>query len=88
MTEAVYRTNRACWNTARWLSARNAGAVAAMREAALDERENAWSAIRMYAAAPWLEFNRRLDGAYSAAADMIAEKVRMIDQWLQSTFQP
>ena len=64
LTEAVYRTNRACWNTARWLGARNAGAVAAMREAALDERENARSAIRMYAAAPWLEFNRRLDGAY------------------------
>jgi len=83
LTEAVYRANRACWNTARWFIGRNGGDPAAMRLAALDERENALAALPMYAEAPWLEFNRRLDGRYSAAAEMIAEKVRMLDRWLQ-----
>ncbi len=81
LTEAVYRTNRACYNTARWFIARDAADVAAMRAIAGDERENALAAIPMYAAAPWLELNRRIDGTYSAAAEMITEKVNMIDQW-------
>lgn len=84
LTEAVYRTNRACCNTAHWFIARDTGDVAAMRTIALDERENALSAIPMYAAAPWLELNRRIDGTFSAVADMINEKVSMIDHWLQS----
>lgn len=84
LTEAVYRTNRACWNAARWLLARDAGDTPAMRAAALDERENARAAVPMYAAAPWLDFNRRLDGKFSAAVDMIEEKARMLDRWLQA----
>ncbi len=85
LTEAVYRTNRACYNTARWFIARDAGDVAAMRTIALDERENALSAIPMYTAAPWLELNRRIDGKFSAVADMITEKVSMSDHWLRLT---
>ncbi len=88
LTEAVYRTNRACWNTARWLIARDVGDTKGMRAAAVDERENARAALAVYAAAPWLAFNRRIDGSYSAAADMIAEKVRLIDQWLDAAPAP
>lgn len=84
LTEAVYRTNRACWNTARWFIARDIGDTAGMRAIALDERENALAALPIYSAAPWLDYPMRIDGRYSTAADMIAEKVRMLDVWLSS----
>jgi hypothetical protein len=85
LAEAVYRTNRACWNTARWLMARDAGDRGAMAEAARDERRNALDALDVYRAAPWLDYPMRLDGQYSAAADMIAEKVRMLDAWIRGS---
>ena len=84
LSEVIYRTNRACWNTARWLIARDAGDTATMAATARDERQNALDAVELYRAAPWLDYPMRVDGRYSRAADMIAEKVRLIDQWLAS----
>lgn len=82
LAELVYRTNRACWNTARWLMARDAGEREAMAAVARDERQNALDAAALYREAPWLDYPMRIDGRYSPAADMIAAKVRLIDQWL------
>ena len=84
LTEAIYRTFRACENTARFLFARDTGDVSEMRRVAVDERLNALDALPVYERAPWLEFNRRIDGYYSPAAAMIREKVRMIDEFLAS----
>lgn len=82
LTEMIYRTLRACMNTAVFLVAREAGHVEDMRRAAVDEKDNALKALRVYEQAPWLEFTRRTDGYYSKAADMIREKVRLIDEIL------
>ena len=87
LTEAVYRTNRACWNTARWLIARDAADTVVMTAVACDERRNALDAVEVYRQAPWLDYPMRIDGSYSPAADMIAEKVRLIEQWMERAGQ-
>lgn len=84
LTELVYRTNRACWNTARWLIARDARDTAVMTAVARDERQNALDAVDLYRQAPWLDYPMRIDGKYSPAADMIAEKIRLLDAWLSA----
>ncbi len=81
LTALIYRTLLACRNTAHYLAARDAGDTAAMRRIALDERANALAALPIYQAAPWLDYPMRIDGKYSSAAEMIAEKVRMIEAW-------
>ena len=50
---------------------------------ACDERRNALDAVELYRQAPWLDYPMRIDGFYSPAADMIAEKIRPIEQWME-----
>ncbi|NQU75195.1 MAG: hypothetical protein HQ546_02635 [Planctomycetes bacterium] len=83
LVELVYRTNLACANTAKFLTARDAGDRAMMEAVAREERRNALDAIPLYEQAPWLDFNLRIDGRYSMAGDMIKEKVRMLDLLLK-----
>ncbi len=85
LTELIYRTVLACSNTCRFLLSRDAGDLAPMRVAAEEERANALAALPIYQDAPWLDYPMRIDGFYSSAAEMIAEKVRMIDEWLAET---
>jgi len=85
LAEAVYRTILACSNVARFLTARDAGDREAMRDIALAERTNAIAALPIYRDAPWLDYPMRVDGVYSQAVDMIAEKVRMIDDFMTSS---
>jgi len=85
LTELVYRTLQACSHVAAFYTARDAGDIAAMRDIAIAERANAIAALPIYRQSPWLDFSMRIDGRYSPAAEMIAEKVRMIDVWLAAT---
>ena len=91
LAELVWRTFLACEHVTRFLCARRErdtgkpGAVAAMRRIAEKERENALSALPLYAAAPWLDPAARLDGIFPSAAAMIQEKVRIIDAFLRET---
>ncbi len=82
-------TMQACENTVRFLMARrdleNTGDqkyLAEMKRVAKLERENALAALPVYAACPWLDISDRIDGRYPHCADMIAEKVRWIDEFL------
>ncbi|MEI6521039.1 MAG: hypothetical protein WCO98_13510, partial [bacterium] len=82
LTELIYRTIFACSNTVKFIMARDNGDILTMRAVAINEKANALSAIPIYQQAPWLDYTMRIDGYYSPAADMIKEKVRMIDEWL------
>ena len=82
LTELIYRTIQSCSQVAAFITARDAGDTAAMRTIAVEERANALAAAPIYREAPWLDFTMRLDGYYSSAAEMIAEKIRIIDDWL------
>jgi len=82
LTEMICRTLRACANTTSFIVARDKGDTVAMKRIAADERDNASGAVSLYRDLPWLEFNMRIDGVYSPAADMIAEKLRIIDAFL------
>jgi hypothetical protein len=82
LTELIYRTILACSNTVKFIMARDNGDILTMQAVAIDEKDNAISAITVYKQAPWLDYTMRIDGYYSAAEDMINEKVKMIDEWL------
>jgi hypothetical protein len=85
LTELVYRTFRATRNTLEFLLARrdldaeSPTAGDEMRRVARDERENALESLAIYEKAPWLDPSMRLDGFYRPAAEMIREKLDMID---------
>ena len=83
-------TLRACENTLRFLMARrdlehtgDPKHHAEMRRVARIERENALVALPIYEACPWLDLSDRIDGRFSHCADMIQEKVRWIDEFLE-----
>jgi len=82
----VYRTFFCCENTIRFLRARDAweqhgdpDARAEMQRLAACERDNARASLPIYAAAPWLDLAERTDGRFSPCADMLAEKIRLLE---------
>ncbi len=81
LIELIFRTLTSCSNTVDFIAARDIGDTETMRRIAVDERKNALSALTIYGQMPWLDYKMRIDGYFSPAADMIAEKVRMIDEW-------
>ncbi|MHB9131284.1 MAG: beta-N-acetylhexosaminidase family protein [Armatimonadota bacterium] len=88
LTELVYRTFFSCENVVRFLLARRAfehtgtaDARAEMKRLALLERQNALDAVHIYRDAPWLDIAERTDGKFHPCADMIAAKVRWIDEY-------
>ncbi len=90
LTELVYRSILSCGNTIAFLRRRaefeagGAAALAEMNRIAADEKANALAAIPIYRKEPWLDLALRLDGIFSRCEDMIAEKVRWIDEWQAS----
>ena len=91
LTELIHRTFVTCANVLAFLYARRQGERTGnpadwdtMRTLARAERENALAAARIYETAPWLDLAERNDGRYSRCRDMIAEKVRWIEEFLAS----
>ena len=86
LTELLYRTFLTCERTVRFLVARRdyTGGDAAqwdeMRRLALLERENALAARAIYEELPWLDLPLRIDGTFPSCLEMLAEKVRWIEE--------
>jgi hypothetical protein len=53
-----------------------------MKRIARVERKNALAAAPSYREAPWLDLAARTDGKFTPCAEMIAEKVKWIDEFL------
>ena len=90
LVELIYRTFVSCANTVAFLYARkrleetdDPGHQREMQRIAREERENAQSAIPIYARAPWLDLAARTDGVFAPCTAMIAEKVAWIDRFLE-----
>jgi hypothetical protein len=87
--ELLYRTFRATVNSIRFVrlieeaAGDRARVRPALAEIARDELENARAADAMYAAAPWLNHNLRLDVGMPDSLVMLREKVRLLEEYLR-----
>jgi len=81
LVEFVHRTFVACFNTIRFLTARDRPGMGIegvdagdLVEIAKDELENARRARTLLEGAPWLDFGFRLEGKFSPNMEMLLEK--------------
>jgi len=89
LTELIYRTFTACRNTIDFLRERRAFEETGERrhrvrmcEIARDERQNALASVPIYREHRWLDLSERTDGTFASCVDMIDEKVRIIDRFI------
>ncbi|MBI3830319.1 MAG: hypothetical protein HY291_12435 [Planctomycetes bacterium] len=92
LAELTWRTFLTCEHVVRFLVARKASlgtgteksAANEMRRVAALERENTRAAVDIFARAPWLDPKARLDGVFPAASELIAEKLKILNRFLES----
>ncbi|NQT92215.1 MAG: hypothetical protein HQ559_05600, partial [Lentisphaerae bacterium] len=89
LTELIHRTFAACRNTVDFLRKRRAFEETGeqrhhfrMCDIAKDERQNALASVPIYREHRWLDLSERTDGTFASCVDMIEEKVRIIDRFL------
>ena len=71
-------------NTLKFIRLRESGAPKdQLQTIARDELDNARAAKQIYASAPWLNHNMRLDVGAPDSVKMVDEKIRLLEQFLK-----